>query len=119
MSKFELDLAQEDLEKGIALSPLDSRLAVWRAVLATAYLARNDLDRAHQVSLEACSDCHKTYIPRVVLAGVEYTRGNIDQCIMSMREAYSIAPNLSEHQVKAYLGKMLAAKVLEVFNQST
>lgn len=117
ISKTELSQAIEDMEKGIALSPLDSRLAVWRAILANAYMLSKDLDRAYSAAMEACADSHQTYIPRVVLAGIEYKRGNVEECLIAISEAHSIASNLSDQQINAFLGKSLGSKVYDLFHK--
>lgn len=119
LSKFELNEAIDDMEKGIALSPLDSRLAVWNAILANAYMIANDLDRAHKTAIKGCNDSHRAYMPRVVLAGIEYKQGNISECLIAIGEAYSIAPNLTEYQIKAFLGKSLGTKVCDLFRSNT
>ena len=117
LSKFELNQAIKDIENGIKLSPFDSRLAVWRAILANAYLISKDLDLAYSVAMDGCADSHKNYMPRVILAGIEYKRGNVSESLVAIREAHSINQGLSDQQVKAFLGNSLGSKVYDLFNQ--
>lgn len=111
LMKFELEAAIEDMERGIALSPLDGRLAMWRSFLASAYLVAKQSDKAYAQAMQACIDDHRAYMPRLVLAGTEFIRGNNDECMAALTEAESINPGIGSIELEAILGKSLGSKV--------
>ncbi len=111
LTKFELAQSIEDMENGIALSPLDSRLAVWRSVLAIAYILDKNVAAAYEHAILGCQEDHRTYLPRIALAGAEWAKGNVKEAQSAIIEAKSINPSLSEIQIQALLGKALGEKV--------
>jgi len=118
MMKFELEAAIKDMEDGIALSPFDNRLAVWRSILASSYLVAKDFDRAHHQAILGCRDDHRTYLPRIALAGAEFARNNESECRAALEEAKAINPTLSDLEVIGLLGKSLGGKVSRLIPNS-
>jgi DNA-binding winged helix-turn-helix (wHTH) protein/tetratricopeptide (TPR) repeat protein len=114
MMKYELAEAIKDMEDGIALSALDSRLAVWRSILASAYLVAKNVDKAREQALLGCRDDHRTYLPRVALAGVELMSDNPAQVRAALSEAKAINHELGENEIIALLGKSLGGKVCQL-----
>ena len=63
-------LAIEHLTHGVKISPLDSRLSIWQAVLAMAFMQANNIDKAQTNAEMACQRDDRNYLPRVVLAAI-------------------------------------------------
>ena len=62
----QVDEAVRHLTHGINISPLDSRLSVWGALLALALMQSNDLESALQQGELACQRDHRSYIPELL-----------------------------------------------------
>jgi Tfp pilus assembly protein PilF len=102
------DTAIEYLERGVTISPLDSRLSVWRSLLALAYFVSGQLVPAEQAAKMACEDDDKTYMPRVVLAGIHIKTRHLPAAQAAKRDALRVKPDLSEQEVQALIGKKLS-----------
>jgi len=110
----QVDEAVAHLGHGIRLSPLDSRLSVWGALLALAHMLTRDLDAALQRAEWACQRDDRTYMPRLVLAAVHLARGDAARAASAMVEARRILPALTEVQITSLVGKELGAGLLRL-----
>jgi Flp pilus assembly protein TadD len=88
----QLDEAILYLRRGIDLSPLDSRLSIWGAILALALMHAKDLDAALHQCVLACQRDHRSYLPRVVVAGIHLLRNDPALARMALGEAYRVMP---------------------------
>lgn len=109
-----LDAAIENLKQGLALSPLDSRLAIWGALLTLAHLLSGQMNEALEQGALACQRDHRSYFPRVVMAGVHLTDGDHDRALVYLDDARRIKPDLSRVQISMLLGRKLASALLRL-----
>ena len=86
----------EEMQKGIRISPRDTRLAVWEAVLARGLLSLGRVEDAIDVALHACSSDDKIFLPRLVLAIAQLTANQVDEARAALEDARRIRPHLSE-----------------------
>ncbi|TVO77878.1 winged helix-turn-helix domain-containing tetratricopeptide repeat protein [Sedimenticola selenatireducens] len=107
------ELAVTYLTRGIDMSPLDNRLAVWEALLALALMLTHELEAAQARAELACQRDDRTYLSRVVLAAVLLCRRMPEAAQQALAEAYRIKPDLSDTEIDALitakLGKQLRA----------
>ena len=108
----ETQLAIDHLTHGIKISPLDTRLSIWQAVLALAYMQAKNSVMAKENAELACQRDDKTYFPRIVLAAIHITRKNSAQATLALNDAYRVKPDLSQREVEGVVGKKLARLLL-------
>ncbi|MBS9403563.1 hypothetical protein KG088_07970 [Halomonas sp. TRM85114] len=106
------DEAIVHLRHGIRLSPLDSRLAIWGAVLAMAHLLLGDRVAAREQAELACQRGDRCYMPRIVLAAIHRLDGRHDLARQALSDAYRIKPDLSTEQVVALVGQKHGARLM-------
>jgi len=102
------------LTHGINISPLDSRLSIWGALLALALMMAKDLEGAVQQSELACQRDHRNYLPRIVLAGIRLLRNERELALMALHDAYRIKPDLLPAQILPLLGQKLGNDLLSL-----
>ena len=95
------------IKKGIEISPLDGRLAVWYATLAIAYVQAEELDKALEAALAGCQADRKTYLPRVALTAVYIARDETAEAIAAWRESLRVKPDLTNDEVNCLVGRKL------------
>ena len=100
----QLDEGIRDLAHGIAISPLDSRLAVWGTLLCSGLLRAGRIEEALDQGRLACRRDDRCFLPRVALAGAQYLHDEAEAASRSLREAYRIKPDLSSEQIAAIVG---------------
>jgi tetratricopeptide (TPR) repeat protein len=106
--------AVQHLTHGINISPLDSRLSIWGAILALGLMMSKDLESAlHQGEL-ACQRDHRNYIPRIVVAGIRLLRNERELALKALDDAYRIKPDLVPAQVVPLLGEKLGGSLLKL-----
>jgi len=110
----QVDEAVQHLTHGINISPLDSRLSVWGALLALALMQANDMEGAVQQGELACQRDYRNYLPRVALAGVRLVRNEPDLALKALNDAYRIKPDLIPAQVYPLLGQPLGDRLLSL-----
>ncbi|MDX1529701.1 MAG: hypothetical protein R3337_13820, partial [Gammaproteobacteria bacterium] len=98
----------------INISPLDSRLSMWGALLALALMFSRDLDGAVKQAELALQRDHQNFIPSVVLAGIQLLRGERNLALKAWNEARRLRPNLAPEQVYPLLGEELGASLLSL-----
>ena len=109
--------AIEHLRKGIELSPMDGRLAVWYASLAVAYLQADNVDAALEAARLGCQSDRKTYLPRVALAAVLLVRGEVDEAGKALIECLRVKPDLSHDEVNCLVGRKLGLAIRKLRRQ--
>ena len=97
------------LTQGINISPLDSRLSIWGAMLALGLMQSKDLEGALRQAELACQRDHRSHIPRVVVAGIHVLRHEPELARHAMNDAYRIKPDLEPAQVFPLLGRELGS----------
>lgn len=108
----DLDKAIEHLERGVRISPLDSRLSVWGALLALAHLLAGNLDVAVEQAERACQHDHSTYLPRLVLAAARLAQRAPAEATAALDEAYLIKADLSAGEMAGIVGKRMTETLL-------
>jgi DNA-binding winged helix-turn-helix (wHTH) protein/tetratricopeptide (TPR) repeat protein len=106
--------AVQHLTHGINISPLDSRLSIWGAMLALGLMQLNDLDGALRQGELACQRDHRSYIPRIVVAGIHLLRNEPEPALEALNEAYRVKPDLDSVQIFPLLGRRLGSSLLEL-----
>lgn len=107
-----LDEAVVHLRHGIRISPLDSRLSIWGAVLALAYLLLDDRSAAREQAELACQRDDRCYMPRIVLAVIHRLDGRQDLARKVLSQAYRIKPDLTSEQIVALVGQKHGKRLL-------
>lgn len=97
------------LSKGISISPLDSRLSVWGALLAIAQIMSNKIDVACETAETACRRHDQTYLPRIPLAAARFIQGDTRGASTAMVDARRIKPDLSQNQIAALVGREMTS----------
>lgn len=86
----------EEMKHGIRISPRDTRLAAWEAVLARGLLSLGKIDEAIDVAEHACRSDDKIFLPRLVLAIAQLTANRPESAQAALDDARRIRPRLSE-----------------------
>lgn len=102
------------LTQGINISPLDSRLSIWSAMLALGLMQSRDLEGALRQGELASQRDHRSHIPRVVVAGIQLLRHEPELARQAMTDAYRIKPDLAPAHVFALVGRELGASLLKL-----
>jgi len=110
----QVDEAVRHLTHGINISPLDSRLSVWGALLALALMQSNDLENALLQGELACQRDHRNYIPRIVVAGIRLMRNERELARKALNDAYRIKPDLVPAQILPLLGQVHGNELLSL-----
>ncbi|MGR2740773.1 winged helix-turn-helix domain-containing protein [Billgrantia sp. Q4P2] len=100
------------LSHGIRISPLDSRLSIWGAVLAMAHLILGDRSAAREQAELACQRDDRCYMPHIVLAAIHRRDGRHDLARQALGNAYRIKPDLTSEQVVALVGQKHGMRLL-------
>ena len=119
MMRGDMPDAVNKLTKGIEMSPLDSRLSVWGALLAIAHLLAGNLDSACEAASIACQRHDRTYLPRLALAGARLVSKDPEGALRALSDARRIKPDLTEQQVRAILPGELSKGLLALENAAT
>jgi class 3 adenylate cyclase/DNA-binding winged helix-turn-helix (wHTH) protein/tetratricopeptide (TPR) repeat protein len=104
--------AIEALEKGVRLAPLDTRLAVWMAVLALVYLLDGNPARALDTAEKACQQDDRNYLPRLALTAIHLRGKDSGAAQDSCHDMLRAKPDLTRNEVFSFLGKNLGSPVL-------
>ncbi len=83
-------------------------------MLATALRVAGKLDDAIASAKLACERDDRTYMPRVVLAGVYLAADERSAAQAAMADAYRIKPDLTGRQVEYLAGKRLAGELMQL-----
>jgi len=86
----------EEMRQGIRISPRDTRLAAWEAILARGLLSLGEVDDAIEVAEHACRSDDKIFFPRLVLAIAQLTANRAESARAALDDARRIRPHLNE-----------------------
>ena len=114
LSQNDLAAAIEHLDHGIRISPLDSRLSVWGALLSLACLLAGEIDKALEQAELATQHDHQTYLPRLVLAAIRLRQQDPGAAASALADAFAIKPDLSRQEIEGIVGKKAAAMLLKL-----
>lgn len=114
MLQGRLDEAVTHLHHGMNISPLDSRLSIWGAFLTLALMLSGEPEAAVQQGQLACQRDDRSYMPRVVLAGVHLVRAEHEVARQILTDAYRVKPDLSPFQISALLGHKLGDTLVKL-----
>lgn len=112
LARGETDEAIRLLSEGIAMSPLDSRLSVWGALLGCAFLVKGDPAAACEAAETACRRHDRTYLPRVVLAAARLSSGERELARRALADARRIKPDLTRGQIAAVVSSAWCDRLL-------
>jgi Flp pilus assembly protein TadD len=90
------------MRHGIRISPCDTRLAVWGAMLARNLLTMGKVDEAIETASQACRSDDKIFLPRIVLAAAQITLGDADGARASLDDARRIRPQLAAAEIARF-----------------
>lgn len=96
--------AVEKLRAGIEISPADSRLAVWEALLGMAELICGRLDEALQATRTATSRDDSNYLSRLALSAVLAAKSDGPGLNEAIGELLRVHPDLTENEVLYFVG---------------
>jgi tetratricopeptide (TPR) repeat protein len=85
----------EEMRQGIRISPHDTRLAVWEAMLARGLLSLGQVNEAIEVAEHACHCDDKIFLPRLVLAIAQLAANHPDAARAALDDARRIRSRLS------------------------
>ncbi|MEM9726675.1 MAG: tetratricopeptide repeat protein, partial [Pseudomonadota bacterium] len=108
----DFDTAVQALEKGLSISPMDPRRAVWRGFLAVVRLFNGDVDRAISEAQRAIEEDHRNHMPHLALAAAHLSAGDPARARTSLGDAREIRPELSRRELDLFIGEALAEKLL-------
>lgn len=106
-----LDAAVLHLGRGVEISPIDPRAAVWGALLACAYLGRGEGEAARDAAQAASRADHRNYLPRVVGCAVELAAGDDAAARVQLAEARRIKPDLSQAEIDLLVGAETGGRI--------
>ena len=90
----------EDMRHGLRISPRDTRLAAWGALLAQGLLAYGHTDEAIEAAQNACIYDDKIYLPRVILAIAHCALGDDVSAKAAWQDAKRIRSKLCLADIK-------------------
>jgi adenylate cyclase len=102
----------ESLRHGIAISPLDTRLAYWGTILANALFRLGETQQALEEAQNACRRHDRFSNSRVVLAMILLKENRKQEAIAAIDEAKRLSPDLCADNVKGLIGRR-GARVLQ------
>ncbi len=106
--------AVRHLTQGINISPLDSRLSIWGAMLALGLMQSKDLEGALRQGELACQRDHRSHMPRIVVAGIRLLRNEPELALQALNEACRIKPDLEPAHVFPLRAGSWAASLLRL-----
>lgn len=84
-----------EMRHGLRISPRDTRLAAWGALLARGLLSFGHVSEAIEAASHACRCDDKIFLPRLVLAVALNTTGDRDGARTALDDARRIRPHLA------------------------
>jgi len=102
----------ESLRHGIAISPMDTRLAYWGTILANALFRLGETQQALEEAQNACRRHDRFSNSRVVLAMILLKENRKQEAIAAIDEAKRLSPDLCADNVKGLIGRR-GARVLQ------
>lgn len=103
--------AVEALERGVAICPMDNRLAVWRAILSLCQLNVGEAEKALATAIDGCANDDRNYLPRLALTAIRLAREERAQARVALEECLRVKPDLSVQEIVGLVGPRLAEAV--------
>lgn len=105
MMKRDFAGALHPLREGIRISPTDSRLAVWGAVLAIAELKCGRIDDARSSAEQAMSRDDVNYLPRLAAVAVHLAAKDERAIRAALKELLRVHPDITSNEVLFFVGQ--------------
>ncbi|MEM6462129.1 MAG: winged helix-turn-helix domain-containing protein [Pseudomonadota bacterium] len=100
----DFDGAVRQIRAGINVSPADSRLGLWEAVLSMAELARGDIAAATEAAQSAMSRDDQNYLSRLTYTAICAAAGDHHALNRATRELLRVHPELSQEEILHFVG---------------
>ncbi|MEM7319341.1 MAG: winged helix-turn-helix domain-containing protein [Pseudomonadota bacterium] len=110
--------AVASLRDGIKISPADSRLAVWEALLAMAELVCGRVDHALEAARSAVSRDDKNYLSRLALAAVLAAQQEDQKLAGACDDLLRVHPKLTRDEVTFFVGRDLSKPIWQTVLQA-
>jgi len=85
----------DEMQRGIRISPRDTRLGAWGAMLARGLLVLGRVSEAIEAADYACRCDNKIFLPRLVLAMAHFMAGDANAARIALNDARRLRPQLS------------------------
>jgi len=85
----------DEMRRGMRISPRDTRLGAWGAMLAWGLLGLGRVKEAIEAAERACTYDDRIFLPRLVLAMAHFIAGNVDAARVALNDARRLRPQLS------------------------
>lgn len=118
MMRGDFQTALEPLRTAIKISPADSRLAVWGAILAVAEMLCGDLGKARASAEQAMSRDDVNYMPRLAAVAIHHTRNDQPAFQSALRELLRVHPSISANEIRFFVGKEMEAAIWPAIEDS-
>ncbi len=102
----------DDMRHGLRISPRDTRLAAWGALLAQGLLAYGRPEEAIEAAQNACIYDDKIYLPRVILAIAHCSQGDDNSAKTAWQDAKRIRSKLCLADIK-WMARPVAIRRLQ------
>jgi adenylate cyclase len=90
----------DEMRRGLRISPRDTRLAAWGALLAQGLLFYGRAEEAVEAAQDACRYDDKIFLPRVILAIAHCAGGDTNSAETAWQDARRIRPQLSLDDIR-------------------
>lgn len=102
--KGDFEGSLQHLRHSIEISPADSRLAVWGAILAIAELKCGQIDNARNSADRAISRDDVNYLPRLAAVAVHLTKEDLPAVHRALEELVRVHPRITSNEVLFFVG---------------
>lgn len=92
----------QHLQEGMRMSPRDTRLAAWGALLARGLLNYGRIDEAIHVADKACQCDDKIFLPRILLAISRYLADDMKGAQAALLDAARLRPGLTRADIQRF-----------------
>lgn len=90
----------DEMRRGLRISPRDTRLAAWGALLAQGLLFYGRAEEAIEAAQDACRYDDKIFLPRVILAIAQCVGGDTSSAKIAWQDARRIRPQLGLDDIR-------------------
>ena len=105
MMKGNFNEALHPLRRSIEISPADSRLAVWGAILAVAEMRCGQLDEAQASAELAVSRDDVNYLSRLAAVAIHLAREDMATFKVAIAELLRVHPDITSNEILFFVGK--------------
>jgi DNA-binding winged helix-turn-helix (wHTH) protein/Tfp pilus assembly protein PilF len=107
----DVDAAIAHLSRAIRTHPQDTKLAVWRSILALAHLIKGDVARARAEVEQAITADDRTHMSRVVLTAICLAEDNPEAARVAWADGVRVTPDLTPDLVAPLVGQRVAQAI--------